>query len=262
MAARDSTTQTKGQDAPVLVTGGTAAARTLAERIAAAGFPVIYALAGATPRPNLPRHPNIAVHTGGFGGAAGLAHWLRRRGIAAVVDATHPHARNMPHHALRAARKAGVPHVRLLPPPPPLPAAADIVPLADIARMAELLPRHARAFAALGSRGLSALASRADVWLIARMISPPAFFVPPRWRLIVGARGAPRMTVAAELALLKTSRAQVLLARHAEGSRNMVHAAAHLRLPVLLLARPAPPAGARVLASMGEVLDWLRRAGR
>jgi hypothetical protein len=79
----------------VLITGGTAAARRLADALAA-GFEVTYALAGITQAPALPRHERVRVRIGGFGGAAGLAQWLAAQGIAAVIDATHPHARAMP----------------------------------------------------------------------------------------------------------------------------------------------------------------------
>ncbi len=258
MTLREPAARASGRRAPVLITGGTAAARHLALVVARAGWPVVYALAGATPRPNLPRHPDITIHVGGFGGAEGLARWLRARGIGALLDATHPHARAMPERALLAARRAGVFHARFLPPAPELPRNAPITPLNSIARMAVLLPRDARAFAALGARGVAELASRGDVWLTARMLSPPAVPMPPRWRLVIGARGAPRATIAAEMALLRATRARFLLARHSTGSRAMLRAAARLGLPVLLLARPAPPAGARQLTRTAEALEWLR----
>ena len=246
-----------GRGGTVLVTGGTAAARALAETMAAAGWPVVYALAGITAHPRLPRHPGVRVRRGGFGGAEGLARWLRQQDIAALVDATHPHARTMPQQALKAARLAGVPHLRYLPPPPPLPRDARILPVADVATMAALLPRGARVFAALGSRGLAVLSARGDVRLSARMRTPPACPTPPRWRLVIGAEGAPRASMATELALLRALRAQFLLARHSTGSRHIVHAAARLGLPVLLAKRPAPPAGARLAGSPQEVLRWL-----
>ncbi len=101
----------------ILLLGGTAAARKLAEALAVA-LPkarITYALAGATPHPRLPRAANIEVRIGGFGGADGLARWLREQDVAALIDATHPHARHMPHNAATAASLAGVAHARFLP---------------------------------------------------------------------------------------------------------------------------------------------------
>ena len=241
----------------ILVTGGTGAARRLAETLAAAGWRVIYALAGATPAPKLPIHPNVSPRIGGFGGAQGLAAWLRAQGVSAVVDATHPHARAMPRQVAEAAREAGVPALRFLPPAPPLPKALTACRVHRLEDMAALLPRGARVFAALGSRGLSALLPRGDLWLHARMLSRPVFAPPPRWRLVIGAGGAPRATSVAERALLQAVRAQWVLARHAAGGARLLHAAAGLRIPALVLMPPPPPPGMPVAHTTREVLRWL-----
>src|SRR5690606_4728318 len=49
----------------------------------------------------------------GFGGGAGLAHYLRKEKIAFMIDATHPFARRMGWNAAEAAEATGVPLVRL-----------------------------------------------------------------------------------------------------------------------------------------------------
>ena len=71
---------------------------------------VISSLAGRVNSPNLP--PG-GVRVGGFGGAAGLADYLRRQQIAAVVDATHPFAATISANALQAANRTSTPLVRL-----------------------------------------------------------------------------------------------------------------------------------------------------
>ena len=242
----------------ILVTGGTGAARRLAEELAAHGWCVTYALAGATPAPRLPRHPNIIPRVGGFGGAEGLATWLHAQGIAAVVDATHPHARAMPWQVAEAAMHAGVPALRFLPPPPPLPKGLMTHRVHRLEDMAALLPRDARVFSALGSRGLAALRPRGDLWLHARMLTPPRFTPPSRWRLVTGAGGAPRATLATERALLRALRLRWVLARHAAGSAHLLRAAAALRIPALVLAPPPPPPGVPLARSVDAVLRWLR----
>lgn len=244
---------------PILLTGGTAEARRLAEALAAAGWPVTYALAGVTPAPRLPEHAGVRVRRGGFGGVAGLAAWLREHGARAVVDATHAHARAMPAHVAEAAALAGVPALRFLPPPPPLPAGLAGACAGSPEELAARLPGQARAVAALGSRGLAALRPRGDTWLHARMLTPPAFAVPSRWRLIIGARGGPRATVAQELAWLRAVRADWVLARHAAGSARLLRAAARLGIRALVLAPPPPPAGVPVAHTREDVLRWLRR---
>jgi len=99
----------------VLILGGTAEAASLAERLTAQpGIGVTTALAGRTRVPrSLPGH----VRVGGFGGAQGLAAYLRTHGIDQLVDATHPDAARITANATRAAHLTGVPITRLTRPP-------------------------------------------------------------------------------------------------------------------------------------------------
>ena len=74
----------------VLILGGTTEASALAELLAGdPRFEATLSLAGrtATPKPQ-----PIATRIGGFGGADGLADFLREQKIEAVIDATHPYA--------------------------------------------------------------------------------------------------------------------------------------------------------------------------
>ena len=94
----------------VLLLGGTGEARVLAAALARDGVPVISSLAGRVARPRLPEGE---VRMGGFGGPDGLARWLRRKSIAAVVDATHPFAERISASAATACAGAGLPLLRL-----------------------------------------------------------------------------------------------------------------------------------------------------
>lgn len=91
----------------LLILGGTTEGRALAEALAAAPrWQVTTSLAG---RVSAPRLPPGAYRAGGFGGADGLADWLRRHGVAAVVDATHPFAARITANATAACAATGVP---------------------------------------------------------------------------------------------------------------------------------------------------------
>src|SRR5215469_15439402 len=90
----------------ILILGGTGEARELAAALVAAGTNVLSSLAGRVRDPRLPEGP---VRIGGFGGADGLAAFLRAEGITAVVDATHPFASGITANAALAAGQAGVP---------------------------------------------------------------------------------------------------------------------------------------------------------
>ena len=84
----------------ILILGGTGEARELAAALVAAGTDVISSLAGRVREPRLPDGP---VRVGGFGGADGLAAFLREEGITQVIDATHPFAGG--HHGERGASR-------------------------------------------------------------------------------------------------------------------------------------------------------------
>lgn len=93
----------------VLVLGGTGEARRLAEALVGRVH-VVSSLAGRVREPLLPPGE---VRVGGFGGAAGLADWLRAERIDAVVDATHPFAAVMSWSAATATAEVGVPLLAL-----------------------------------------------------------------------------------------------------------------------------------------------------
>ncbi|MGV2391038.1 MAG UNVERIFIED_CONTAM: precorrin-6A/cobalt-precorrin-6A reductase [Microcystis novacekii LVE1205-3] len=74
----------------VLILGGTGEAAALAAKIAAIpGIDAIASFAGRTQRTD---YSHNSFSPGGFGGATGLANYLRQEGIDCLIDATHPFA--------------------------------------------------------------------------------------------------------------------------------------------------------------------------
>ena len=99
----------------ILILGGTSEASALARLIAARpDITALVSLAGATARPSLPPIPH---RVGGFGGADGLAAFLRDNCTEAVVDATHPFAERISANAAEACRITGTPLLALRRPP-------------------------------------------------------------------------------------------------------------------------------------------------
>ena len=89
--------------ARILLLGGTGDALKIARAL---GSHHVYSLAGLG---KVPDDLRCDVRVGGFGGAAGLAAYLRDAGIGLVIDATHPYAARISANAAAAAREAGVP---------------------------------------------------------------------------------------------------------------------------------------------------------
>jgi precorrin-6A/cobalt-precorrin-6A reductase len=240
----------------LLILGGTAEARELATALHGAGAAVTSSLAGRVSRPRLPRGD---VRVGGFGGPDGLAAWLRERGVAAVLDATHPFAARISASAARACPAAGVPLLRLERPGfaqrlgdhwhrvPDLPAAATLAP--ELGR---------RVFLTTGRGGLAAFAG---CWFLIRCVDPPPPPLPRRHELIL-ARGP--FTLRDELALIDRHRLDLLITKDSGGAATeaKLDAARERGLPVIVVDRPPRPPVATV-GTVAEALSWaLAHAGR
>jgi precorrin-6A/cobalt-precorrin-6A reductase len=90
----------------ILILGGTTEARRLAGALALrADLDVILSLAGRTVDP---APQPVPVRTGGFGGAEGLARYLKDDAIDLLIDATHPFAARISANAVDAARRSGI----------------------------------------------------------------------------------------------------------------------------------------------------------
>lgn len=218
----------------ILILGGTAEARRAAERLVAEGHHVTTALAGRTAEPALPPGE---VRIGGFGGADGLAAWLRDNAIARVIDATHPFARRISQNAIRAATEAGVP-LEQLGRPGWAPREGDNwteVPSVKVAAAA--LPSGARAFLALGRQYLDAFEARNDCHLVIRMVDPPAG--PLGFASYDLVLGKPSVEPEEEAALFRQHGVTHLVCRNSGGEAGYgkIAAARTLRLPVIIIAR-------------------------
>src|SRR6218665_1222015 len=124
----------------ILILGGTADARQLANRLVAMGHDVTTSLAGRTQEPRLPEG---GLRMGKFGGIPGLAAYLRAAGMQRLVDATHPYAGLISINAVAAAKAAGIPLVRYMRPAWEQPLGADWVTVETMAEAAAALPANA-----------------------------------------------------------------------------------------------------------------------
>lgn len=239
----------------VLILGGTAEARALAASLVGGGISVTSSLAGRVSRPRLPVGE---VRIGGFGGVEGLATYLEARGITHLVDATHPFASTMTAHAAAAATRARVPVLRYARPgwgDRPDAGGWHWAPsLEGVCRLAGEL--GSRPFLSSGRQTLPFFASWTDRDVLVRVVEPLDEPAPPRWTVIED-RGP--YLLDGERALLREHRIDVLVTKDSGGSYTSakLDAAAELRIPVVVLARPAAPSGLDTVTTVGAALARL-----
>jgi precorrin-6A/cobalt-precorrin-6A reductase len=237
----------------VLLLGGTAEARRLAEALTADGVDVVSSLAGRTADPVLPPGE---VRIGAFGGAEGLADWLRAHPVRAVVDATHPFAAAMTAHAAEAAAATGTPVLRLQRPGWREQPGDDWRWVDSLEAAAEAVAGFAHVFLTTGRTGLGAFAGLTQEVLV-RSVDPPEPPLPSRTTVILE-RGP--FTVDDELTLMREHAVDVVVTKDSGSSLTeaKLTAARQLGLRVVVVRRPPLPAGMPVVETVEETLAWLR----
>ena len=242
----------------ILILGGTGEARELAAELTAAGVDVVSSLAG---RVREPRRPAGRVRIGGFGGASGLAAFLRAEAITSVVDATHPFAATITGNATEAAAQTGVPLLVLRRPPWPTEPSWEIVP--DIIGAAGAVrgwPGES-VFLTTGRRDLGAFAADGGHRFLVRAVDPPEADgpVPPRMTLLLD-RGP--YTVESESALMREHGVGLLVTKNSGGPMTAakLQAARELGVRVVVVARPPLPPGIPTVTTVAEALAWVRSA--
>ena len=242
----------------ILILGGTLEARRLAERLRGrADLAVTLSLAGRTAAPAAQAVP---VRVGGFGGAEGLAAYLRAERIAALIDATHPYAATISANAARAATIADVRLVALRRPPwRPVPGDrwTEVVDVRAAVRALGSAPR--RVFLALGRKELAPFGAAPQHHYLVRSVDPVDPPLPVPHADYICARGP--FAEDAERDLLKSHAIEMIVAKNSggEATYGKIAAARALGLDVILLRRPDLPAVPSV-QTVEEAAAWLDHA--
>jgi precorrin-6A/cobalt-precorrin-6A reductase len=238
----------------ILILGGTGEARELAAELTAAGVDVISSLAGRVSQPRLPDGP---VRVGGFGGADGLAAFLRDEGITHLIDATHPFAAGITANEARAAVDAGVPRLMLCRPAWETDPSWETVANISAAAAAVREWPGEGVFLTTGRRDLDAFTADDAHRFLVRTVDPPdGPLLPPSMTLILD-RGP--YTVEGESALLRDHQIGLLVTKNSGGPMTAakLRAARDLGVQVLMVRRPPLPPGSTVVATVPEALRWL-----
>lgn len=238
----------------LLILGGTTEARRLCKAVAQAGLSGTVSLAGRVERP---APQDLPLRVGGFGGAEGLASYLRKTGITHVVDATHPFAAQMSSNAIAACGLTGVPLIALTRAQWQAEPEDRWTHVPDIAgAVAELAGLPQRVMLAVGRMHLQEFAVNPQHFYLLRLVDPPDGALDfPDAEAVVD-RGP--FTLNDDRALLEKYRIGLVVSKNAGGSGAWakILAARELGLPVIMIDRPAIPDRPEA-HSVRDVLRWL-----
>ncbi|SCW91841.1 MULTISPECIES: cobalt-precorrin-6A reductase [unclassified Pseudomonas] len=233
----------------ILLLGGVTEALAIARTL---GPDHIYSLAGIG---RVPTDLTCQVRVGGYGGAEGLAQFIRDQGIDLLLDATHPYAAQISHNAAHATRACGIPCWALRRPAWQPQAGDDWREVADWAELIQALQPFHRPLFTLGREPLQHL----------HEIPPEQFWTlraldvyPGNERCeVIGARGP--FHIEGERELFERRRIDVLISKNSGSTATepKLEVARERGVPVLVLRRPVLPRVDREFEKLEETLEAL-----
>jgi precorrin-6A/cobalt-precorrin-6A reductase len=242
----------------LLILGGTTEARRLGERLAQrAGLDVTLSLAGRTASPVAHAVP---LRVGGFGGAAGLADYMVKERIDALIDATHPYANIVSENAAIAARQTGVLFMTFHRPPWAPIAGDHWIEVDDSGAAVRAIGQKPRSvFVALGRNDLAPFAGAPQHSYLVRSVDPVDPPLPLPRVTYVTARGP--FSEADDHALMTANQIDVVIAKNSGGDAayGKIAAARALGIEVILLRRPPAP-DAPAVETVEAAIAWLDHA--
>ena len=236
----------------ILLLAGTREARELAQALAKiSGTEVIASFAGAT---QVPAELPCETRVGGFGGADGLAGWLKVQNIDLLIDATHPFAEVMQSNALNAAQMANLPRLRLLRPAWQVRPGWEVFP--NICAAAAALPKGASVLLTTGRKEIAPFVARSDCKMVVRTIEPVEA-LPPHIRPFLA---RPPFTQAAERAVFEQHTITHLVTKNSGGSGTAkLEVAEAMRIAVKMVDRPPRPSGP-IVETVEAAVGWIRQS--
>lgn len=220
--------------------------------------PRIQAVASLARAERVPSALGIPTRIGGFGGDAGFADWVRREGIVAIVDATHPFSVRISLRTQRTARELGIDYIQFLRPSWLPDEEDDWTFLNTEEEAARHIPAAARVFIATGRGSLDRFHGLEDHHLFVRQLGGLTQPFPFPHGGFVG--GLPPFSLEREIATLDRLGIDWLIARNSGGmgSRAKLDAARQLGIKVAMVRRPPQPDGPKA-NTLAEVMAWIRR---
>ncbi len=241
----------------LLILGGTADGRVLADALFEAGIPVIYSVAGLVRMPKV----QCEVVSGGFTQFGGLAHFIRARHVSAILDVTHPYAQTMSTTAVEVSRELGVPCWRFHREAWQPEQGDNWTIVSDWHDALPLLQAKRTVFLTAGQVDQSivdVLAGFIGQKQVLRTAVEPKITLPPsmRWIKAIGP-----FDYTQEHAVMTEYNIDVVVIKNSGGQSTIakLQVARDLGIPVLMFARPDLPSADAILRSREACLDHVCR---
>ena len=242
----------------VLLLGGTAESRQLATQLIEQCIPIIFSIAGLVRKPNLP----CPIRQGGFSddkidGITGMADTIRTEQINVVIDATHPYAAQISHHAMSACEREAIPYWRLQRPGWEADQLGNHQWFNDLEELFILLTSFKRPFMALGQSIVKQIDKRPphQHWIIRSVQSlPPS----PHYTAI---KGIGPFAYHSEVELMRSHQVDALVCKNS-GSELVaakLRAAQFLNLPIFVQRRPQISTTGPTFKDVDEIISALSK---
>lgn len=233
----------------ILLLGGVTEALAIARTL---GPQHVYSLAGVG---RVPTDLRCEVRVGGYGGAQGLAQYIREQNIDLLLDATHPYAAQISQNAARAAALSGVPCWALRRPAWVAQAGDDWREVADWNELVDALLAFRRPLFTLGREPLAHLDEIPEnqFWTLRALDVYPGN---ARCE-VIGARGP--FLIDDERTLFDQRNIDVLISKNSGSSATepKLEVARERGVPVLILQRPVLAKVDREFGAVDQLLEAL-----
>lgn len=233
----------------ILLLGGVTEALAIARTL---GPEHIYSLAGVG---RVPTDLTCQVRVGGYGGAEGLATFIREQGIGLLLDATHPYAAQISQNAAIAAQLTGIPCWALRRPAWQAGADDDWRAVRDWAELISALAPFKRPLFTLGREPLQHLNEIPEhqFWTLRALDNYPG----NERCEVIGARGP--FLLEDERLVFEQRNIDVLISKNSGSGATepKLQVARERKVPVLVLQRPLLPEVDRGFASVALLLKAL-----
>ena len=231
----------------ILLLGGVTEALAIARTL---GPEHIYSLAGVG---RVPTDLTCQVRVGGYGGAEGLARFVRAERISLILDATHPYAAQISRNAAEAARLSHIPCWALRRPAWKPQAGDDWREVSDWAELIEALKPFKRPLFTLGREPLQHLDEipAGQFWTLRALDMYPG----NERCEVIGARGP--FLLEDERALFERRGIDVLISKNSGSTATepKLEVARERGVPVLVLKRPVLAAVDREFPTVAAALQ-------